>query len=275
MTRRAWIACCASRFAARPDRVQASAPGVAEKAPWAPATPRTRAALRRPRAMRRGPTDAPRGTWNRWSWLRPTASCVASATFERGLFCLWWSADKACSAPYSARSGLNRSGRRTRAVKSEVLDPPRSGRPVGRCTPAAAVHSSPSRQKHASAAKSSASIRNRRRCRRPAGGLRRSCAGPPVRRATLGSSSRRRGRRRPRTQLRRLLIDEAIAVGGSFPISCTPEATREQVESCYPQIKSFLAQQRRLDGAGRLANAWLRHHLSLLGRETCEVRWTA
>jgi hypothetical protein len=75
--------------------------------------------------------------------------------------------------------------------------------------------------------------------------------------------------------LRRLLIDEAIAVGGSFPISCTPEATREQVESCYPQIKSFLAQQRRLDGAGRLANAWLRHHLSLLGRETCEVRWTA
>jgi len=77
------------------------------------------------------------------------------------------------------------------------------------------------------------------------------------------------------TQVRRLLIDEAIALGGSFPISCTPEATRAQVEACYPQIKDFLAHQRRLDGAGRLANPWLRHHLSLLGRETCEVRWTA
>ena len=77
------------------------------------------------------------------------------------------------------------------------------------------------------------------------------------------------------TQLRRLLIDEAVALGGSFPISCTPDATRAQVEACYPHLKSFLAQQRRLDAAGKLSNPWHRHHLNLLGRETCDVRWTA
>lgn len=75
------------------------------------------------------------------------------------------------------------------------------------------------------------------------------------------------------TQLRRELIDLAISHGGSFPIACTPEATRAQTQSCYPQLAGFLAEQRRLDPQQRWANPWLRHYRSLLGREGCEGRW--
>lgn len=77
------------------------------------------------------------------------------------------------------------------------------------------------------------------------------------------------------TQLRRALIDLAIAHEGSFPIATTPEATRAQVEACYPMLKAFLAEKRRLDPAGRLTSPWHRHHQSLLSRGTCEVRWAA
>ena len=76
------------------------------------------------------------------------------------------------------------------------------------------------------------------------------------------------------TQLRRELIDRAIAHGGGFPIACTPEATRAQTEICYPQLPGFLAEQRRLDPQEKMSNAWLRHQRSLLGRQACEVRWT-
>jgi hypothetical protein len=75
------------------------------------------------------------------------------------------------------------------------------------------------------------------------------------------------------TQLKRSLIDLAISCGGGFPIACTPEATREQIDACYPQLAGFLAEQRRIDPHERWANAWLRHHRSLLTRERCEVRW--
>lgn len=85
-------------------------------------------------------------------------------------------------------------------------------------------------------------------------------------RATLGGAVRI-------TQLRRELIDTAIAHGGGFPIACTPEATRAQTEMCYPQLPGFLAEQRRLDPQEKMTNAWLRHQRSLLGRQACEVRW--
>jgi hypothetical protein len=84
--------------------------------------------------------------------------------------------------------------------------------------------------------------------------------------STLGSRVRT-------TQLRRELIDVAISHGGTFPIACTPEATRAQTQACYPQLASFLAEQRRIDPHERWANAWSRHQRSLLGREACEVRW--
>jgi len=76
------------------------------------------------------------------------------------------------------------------------------------------------------------------------------------------------------TQLRRQLIDAAIAHGGAFPIACTPEATRAQAEACYPELRQLFAEKRRLDPAERLTNAWYRHYRSLLGREGCEGRWT-
>jgi FAD/FMN-containing dehydrogenase len=76
------------------------------------------------------------------------------------------------------------------------------------------------------------------------------------------------------TQLRRELIDASIARSGSFPIAGTPEATRAQVESCYPQLKTVLAEKRRVDPAEKLVNAWHRHYSSLLVRESCDVRWS-
>jgi hypothetical protein len=76
------------------------------------------------------------------------------------------------------------------------------------------------------------------------------------------------------TQLHRQLIDCAIAYDGSFPISCTPEATRAQVERCYPELPGFLAEKRRLDPGERLTNPWYRHHRSLLARQACDVRWS-
>jgi hypothetical protein len=75
------------------------------------------------------------------------------------------------------------------------------------------------------------------------------------------------------TQLRRAMIDAAIARGGGYWIACTPEASREQAQACYPMLRGFLAEKRRLDPAERLHNAWYRHHRSLLAREACEVRW--
>jgi hypothetical protein len=85
-------------------------------------------------------------------------------------------------------------------------------------------------------------------------------------RDTLGASVRA-------TQLRRELIDLAISHRGSFPIACTPEATRAQAEACYPRLKTVLAEKRRIDPAEKLMSDWYRHHRSLLGREACESRW--
>ena len=75
-------------------------------------------------------------------------------------------------------------------------------------------------------------------------------------------------------QLRHSLIDAAIEHGGSFPLSCTPEATRAQVEACYPQLRTFLAEKRRVDPAERITNAWYRHYQNLFA-PACPVRWAS
>lgn len=74
-------------------------------------------------------------------------------------------------------------------------------------------------------------------------------------------------------QLRRELIDAAIAAGGSFQIASTPDATREQTAACYPQLAGFLAEKRRFDPHERLVNGWYLHQRGLIDRENCEVRW--
>jgi hypothetical protein len=75
-------------------------------------------------------------------------------------------------------------------------------------------------------------------------------------------------------QLRHELIDAAIEAGGSFHIACTADATREQTEACYPQLKSFLAEKRRIDPHERLVNAWYLHQRDVLNRKPCEVRFS-
>lgn len=75
-------------------------------------------------------------------------------------------------------------------------------------------------------------------------------------------------------QLARDLIDVAIAHGGSFPIACTPQATRMQIEACYPRLREFLAEKRRIDPAERLTNAWYTRYRGLLHAEKLEVRWS-
>jgi hypothetical protein len=89
-------------------------------------------------------------------------------------------------------------------------------------------------------------------------------AEPPV----LGVAVRTR-------QLRHSLIDAAIEHGGSFPVSCTHEATRTQVEACYPQLRAFLAEKRRVDPAEKLTNPWYRHYTNLLSDNACQVRWAS
>lgn len=75
------------------------------------------------------------------------------------------------------------------------------------------------------------------------------------------------------TQLRHDLIDAAIAAGGSFPIARTPDATREQVAACYPELPEFLAEKRRIDPGEKLVNSWYLHHRNLFSRQACEVRF--
>jgi hypothetical protein len=75
-------------------------------------------------------------------------------------------------------------------------------------------------------------------------------------------------------QLRRELIDSALAHGGSFPIASNLFATRAQTEACYPELREFLADKRRLDPAERFNNPWYRHYRSLLACPACEVRWS-
>lgn len=77
------------------------------------------------------------------------------------------------------------------------------------------------------------------------------------------------------TQLRRELLDAAIARGGSFPVWCAFDATRAQVEACYPQLRSFLAEKRRVDPTEKLTNAWYRHYRNLFARRACEVRFAS
>src|SRR6266566_1980972 len=84
---------------------------------------------------------------------------------------------------------------------------------------------------------------------------------------TIGASVRT-------TQLRRSLVDAAIAHGGGFPIACTPEATRAQTEACYPQLRAFLAQKRLFDPAERIVNPWYLHYRKLFGQAPCVVRWS-
>lgn len=84
--------------------------------------------------------------------------------------------------------------------------------------------------------------------------------------ATLGGAVRT-------AQLCAELIDLSIARGGSFSLAHTMDATREQVEACYPDLRDFLTQKRRIDPAERIVTPWYRHYRNLLCRRGCDSRW--
>jgi hypothetical protein len=75
-------------------------------------------------------------------------------------------------------------------------------------------------------------------------------------------------------EVRRAQLAAALARGGSFPVADLRDATREQLETCYPMLKGFLAEKRRADPAERLQNAWYRLVSAILRAESCDVRWS-
>lgn len=74
-------------------------------------------------------------------------------------------------------------------------------------------------------------------------------------------------------QFRRGLIDCALALDGSFPIATTRDASRAQLEACYPELKRVLAEKSLRDPDGRLCNAWYQHHRRVLDARPLAVRW--
>lgn len=81
------------------------------------------------------------------------------------------------------------------------------------------------------------------------------------------------GARVAAAEVRRALLGLALARGGSFPIRDLRDATRRQLETCYPMIDAFLADKRRSDPGERLHNAWYRRLVATLRAELGAVRW--
>jgi len=78
---------------------------------------------------------------------------------------------------------------------------------------------------------------------------------------------------RSAVDLRNALLQAALDHGGSFPIRDLGDATRRQLESCYPMVGAFLADKRRCDPAERLQNGWYRALVATMRGEHCAVRW--
>lgn len=76
-------------------------------------------------------------------------------------------------------------------------------------------------------------------------------------------------------ETRRGLLALALECGGSFPVSDLRDATRAQLEACYPEFSAFVAEKRRADPSERLQNAWFRNACAILRGERCESRWSA
>src|SRR5262249_40903989 len=58
----------------------------------------------------------------------------------------------------------------------------------------------------------------------------------------------------------RSLIDLAIKHTGSYYLTYHRYATRQQVESCYPQFAHFLELKRQYDPEGLFQSNWYRHY---------------
>lgn len=63
----------------------------------------------------------------------------------------------------------------------------------------------------------------------------------------------------------RRLIDRGIERGGKYYLTYHRWATREQVETCYPQFPEFLRLKRRYDPDERFQSEWYRHYREMFG----------
>jgi FAD/FMN-containing dehydrogenase len=63
----------------------------------------------------------------------------------------------------------------------------------------------------------------------------------------------------------RRLIDRGIERGGKYYLTYHRWATREQVETCYPQFPEFLRLKRRFDPDERFQSDWYRHYREMFG----------
>jgi FAD/FMN-containing dehydrogenase len=70
------------------------------------------------------------------------------------------------------------------------------------------------------------------------------------------------------------LIGAALEHGGAFSLATGSDASREQVEACYPRFSSFLAEKRCYDPLDSLHNDWYRHFRNLFRQTACTVRWS-
>ena len=61
----------------------------------------------------------------------------------------------------------------------------------------------------------------------------------------------------------RRLIDMGIRRGGSYYLTYHRYATREQVETCYPQFREFLRLKQQYDPEERFQSDWYRHYRDL------------
>jgi FAD/FMN-containing dehydrogenase len=63
----------------------------------------------------------------------------------------------------------------------------------------------------------------------------------------------------------RRLIDRGIERGGKYYLTYHRWATREQVETCYPQFGEFLRLKRQFDPDERFQSEWYRHYRAMFG----------
>jgi FAD/FMN-containing dehydrogenase len=65
----------------------------------------------------------------------------------------------------------------------------------------------------------------------------------------------------------RALTDLAIERGGSYFLTYHRWARRDQVETCHPRLREFLAAKRRHDPEERFQSDWYRHYRGMMNGE--------
>jgi hypothetical protein len=63
----------------------------------------------------------------------------------------------------------------------------------------------------------------------------------------------------------RILIELGIRFGGSYYLTYHRWATKLQVETCYPQMRAFLAKKKEYDPGELFQSDWYNHQKHLLG----------